>query len=622
MKLLAANRSVLARRHPQALKNIEAVLPDCADVVICGQGARSILKVKQGEYTLHPCGTSQPQQLVQRWFEHFNPEPRMLYALSGFGLGHHIRGILEKGGKHCYLFIGENDPQRLAKVLSEIDCSDLLNDPRIMLGTGPFSAAYFKALRGFQFSEVKQAKPLIYSPLYSLDENYYERFFKEFSSFYESSYNLYRTNILYSAIMQENMLKNMPLMLGAPDIATTAGALVDVPVVLVGAGPSLDEAMDFLREARKKAIIICGNTAYRTLLRHQIVPQVTLALDPHFGAFKGYSDGIADQGFLVSPYFVYPEVAQAFAGRIFTWNRKHALVDVVRSRMGQNKGTPLVEQGTVSASIVDLARFWGCRKICLVGQDMALTAQGKMYSSDSFYADEGRDQVDLEQCKMFEGNTLPQVPVERRFIAYLKIFERLVEDYPNIDFVNTAQLGVKVRGIPYRTYEDALQWLKNSSSAEAELFLEKHCATHTDQQSALQNVHQALQPTYKFSKKLLTLCCEAALCHELLPDKFGRANYQKHARIRQSEAYVDTINKWLDDHPDDYRILVEGQTKVEMYRYLERCRDLPEDIPPHWRHSLKNREYFWALAEGAFFLFTRLDQLLNPEKAAGITQAM
>ena len=49
-------------------------------------------------------------------------------------------------------------------------------------------------------------------------------------------------------------------MIGSPDIGEMAGEFKDIPFILIGAGPSLDESIDFLREMQDKAIIVSSNS--------------------------------------------------------------------------------------------------------------------------------------------------------------------------------------------------------------------------------------------------------------------------------------------------------------------------------------------------------------------------
>ncbi len=617
MELLPENREALSKRFPEVLRRIGDTAKESPAFNLYIDGVRWQLEACYGENSVTPHGHGEPGNLAERWLSNWLPRASSIFALSGFGLGHHARVLLEKAGPDCLVFVAERDPRLLAEVMSRVDCSDLLNDSRFMLGTGELGQTFFEPLRDVQFADVTQVVPIIYSPLYSLDEEYYGRFFSEIARSYEVCSQLYWSNIKDSALLQENTITNLPSLFNAPDIGVLTDHFNGLPLVLVGAGPSLDEAVKFLRAAREHAIIVCGNSSFRKLINNGIRPHLAMALDPRFETFKGYS-GVDTRGVcMVAPFFVFPHVVEAFSGKTFTWTGKNTLVKAVRSRLGRPEGIELLERGTVSVSIADLAKVLGCPRVCLVGQDMALTAAGQTHTLDSFYADEGRAHARLEGCRRLPGNTLAEVPVESRLFVYLKSFEQFVEENPEIDFINTARFGARIAGVPYVSYEEALDWLGDSSSSEVMDTLRKYLPFPGDPSTAQAQVRSATKSTLKFARQVYTLSLEAAQHCEKLPGRLEKAKYCNHPDIKACDRYAELVNKLLDENPLDYQILFEGQTKIELYRYREKIRG-PGSSVPHWERIRKNREYFMALAEGARFLVTALDGLTPAVAGQGV----
>ena len=58
-------------------------------------------------------------------------------------------------------------------------------------------------------------------------------------------------NLRTGVDLQKNTMKNLQHMVNAPDIGELAGKFEDIPFILVGAGPSLDESIDFLKKMRQ-----------------------------------------------------------------------------------------------------------------------------------------------------------------------------------------------------------------------------------------------------------------------------------------------------------------------------------------------------------------------------------
>jgi hypothetical protein len=67
------------------------------------------------------------------------------------------------------------------------------------------------------------------------------------------------------------------------------------------------------------------------------------------------------------------------------------------------------------------------------------------------------------------------------------------------------------------------------------------------------------------------------------------------------------VNKLVDSNQKLWNLLLDGKTKSELARYKRIIRDI--NFPnKNWTAIQKNKEYFWALAEGCHWLLSTLDQ--------------
>ena len=87
---------------------------------------------------------------------------------------------------------------------------------------------------------------------------------------------------------------------------------------------------------------------------------------------------------------------------------------------------------------------------------MCVRDDGKYYTDDSTYSDDGRDFTKNMDGHRLPGNTIDKVIVEGRLFVYLKTFEKFIQVNKHIEFINLARTGVKIEGVPYMTYEDAI----------------------------------------------------------------------------------------------------------------------------------------------------------------------
>lgn len=612
--LLPENRASLEKRFPELLARLESALDAPAD----GTGASPAWpgghfalerESAPGETVLEfPYGRRDAHALVQRWAARYGDCERFVYAVTGLGDASHVRALLERFGDHSYVFVAEPDVRLAAELLARCDLSDLLQDRRFHLGVGEPEDGFFRTLMEIGLHQVNNAHPLIFGPLFSLAPDYYRRFFTEFARAYDLAHKLFFTNVQDSGLWQGTTLKNLPLLMDAPDIGSSDGIFAGLPLVLVGAGPSLDLSFDFLRRIQGHAVIAASNTPYRALRREGIVPDVLVSVDPREHAARGYKDQELEGVPIVVPFYVNEAIATAFAGRAFTWSSHNALVSVFRKRLGLPPGSQVAELGTVSASILDLARRWGCPKVCLVAQDMAILDNGDYHHRDTFYADMKGDNISVEGCRRMPGNTRASVYVEAKLFAFKKIFEDIIAQTGGAcSYINTAPYGVQVKGAPFYTFEQAEEWIGQGHGSDARqrllAILEE---SGLRDQPVLPRLESALRPLEAFVRKVLDKTSEAVETIDSLPEKLSAANYARHRDIERCERLAAEVNALLDTHPQDYLILFDGETKNNLARYSREVGALQHD-QEHWERQWRNRAYFMALKLGAQTLLDRLE---------------
>ena len=102
-------------------------------------------------------------------------------------------------------------------------------------------------------------------------------------------------------------------MLHSPDIGEFAGKFSDIPFILVGAGPSLDESIDFLKEVQERAIIVTSNSPSKiNQFWHQTTPSSDCRpTSPTARDFRGLISDIISM-----PFSAYPEIVESF-GKLF-----------------------------------------------------------------------------------------------------------------------------------------------------------------------------------------------------------------------------------------------------------------------------------------------------------------
>ena len=607
-KILPANEAVLRRRFPDAfMKIVESGDEVPVNFTYDDSGNTPTLLIVHGEFTFCPYGEKNPKRLIERWASNLKLVPESLYSLSGMGDGSHARYLLENSGTGINLMVVEKDPALLRETLARFDLSDLLANDRFLIGTGEPNDQFFTPIQGAALTGVAEVNSLTFAPLQMCDEAYYDRVRNELARQYLVIRPLMEVNVRTATNLQENTLRNLPHMFGAPDISELAGKFEDIPFILIGAGPSLDESIDFLKDMQDKAIIVASNSPYRKLINNGIRPHLVVTADPMEPTLAGFQNVKLDHVPLACPFSAYPEIVERFSGRIVSWCTFNPIVKALREQRNQPEGTPIMEQGTVSGCVLDISRVLGCKKVMFIGQDMCVRDDGRYYTDDSFYADAGNHYASTDKGQRLPGNTQEKVLVEPRLFVYLKTFEQFIsKKHESVEYRNLARTGARIEGAPYITYEEATEWVgEGASSKEFDTLLGKLL----ENQEKNTDLKSLFDPIKKYANDILETSLQGAVEIEMLPEKFKDVNYSDNKKLKNQLLCGADVNKLVDSNQTLWHVLLEGRTKRELVIYQRLLREIVFKNKT-WESVQKNKEYFWALSEGCYWLLNTLDDLI------------
>ena len=606
--MLEANLKLLRSRFPVVLKRIlDSGNHSSSHFKFQQASQEAQLHTIRGDKIFPTYGPGKKDSLISRWFKNLPIKHESLYAVTGFGDGSHIRHALKNTRGGTFLLTIEKEPPLLKEIFSRIDCSDILSNERFLLGTGQCDDEFFQDLQSAAMLQLSEVNSLIFSPLHSVDEAYYDKARNEMIRQYLVVRPLMEVNLRTGINLQENTLENMPHMARSPDVGELEDQFQDIPFILIGAGPSLDESIEFLKKVQDRAIIVASNSPYRKLINSGIKPHLVVTADPMPPTLAGFQNVNLEEVPLACPFSAYPEIVRRFSGRILSWVTFSPMVDILKQYLGEKPGTPIMEQGTVSGCVLDLSRLFGCKKVLFIGQDMCVRADGKYYTDDSNYADSGSHFVDKIEGHRLPGNTLNEVTVEGRLYVYLKTFEKFIAENPTVEYRNLAKTGVRVEGAPYLDYESALKWIGDSTTSKP---FSDRVDFLLSRKKEIPNTADIYAGLRKFLEELLELSLGLAVKTEMLPNKYSSTNYANHKEVLNLLSESSKINRLIDTNPQFWHVLLDGKTKSELAVYKRVIRDINHSNQ-NWSLIQKNKEYFWALSEGTHWLLSLMNEKIQ-----------
>lgn len=420
---LAANLRAIARERPDLAETI-ANTPADETIEFSVTPNGSLTATRDGRAL---ASKRRPREEGARIAEALDAREHAVFVVMGFALGHHVRAIAEKVGRAGIVCVFEPDLALLRAVLERIDCTAWIGQTTLILFSDPDdisaisrAAHQREAIFGLGVRFVEHGPSAV-----RLGERA-----ARFSDAFASAVAAVRTSVVTTMVQTQVTVRNA-LMNAEHYVARTGssengirdleGLCPGSPAIVVSAGPSLRRNIHLLRDpsVREKCVIICVQTALKTLLAEGITPHFVCALDYHEISkrfYEGLTPADVENVTLVAEAKVNPAVLDAYPGPV-RMPADPTLDLLLPPALAGDHGR--IQAGsTVAHLCYYLARHLGCDPVILTGQDLAFT--------DGVYYGEGAAIHDVWAAELGPFRTLEMMEWER--IARSKRSLRAVKD--------------------------------------------------------------------------------------------------------------------------------------------------------------------------------------------------
>ncbi|RJP61675.1 MAG: DUF115 domain-containing protein [Candidatus Auribacter fodinae] len=447
------------KRFQDNLEFIRAVCP-YVERHIC-QTQINLLPTRSGSYTfrykdvlLH--SMMNPEREAQRFADSIQLKDNHV-VIYGFGLGYHLFEIAQRIGSDGILVVIELNPEILTAGLSVVNLEHFASLCRFSLITGVTEKEVLERFHDIS----RELENLQWS--YVIHQASYKCLppqFRNIHSFFESMQMERRTSSKFRNQFLLNFEKNLETVVRSPGIDDLKCAFHGKPVVIVGAGPSLDETLPLLREFEGAVYIISVDTALQILLTNNICPDFIVSVDPqpitlrHFRLVPPRPVPL-----LFCPVSNAETIAQ-YPGPFMVFLQKGHSVTGEYEELLTGKGV-VHAGGSVSCIAVDIAVQFGFTQIFFAGMDYAYP-QSRAYSAYSYESRQlytyshrfksmeilHRKRIAREKQVMVPSYNRTPVLSAISLNSYRKNIEKLVEIYSQkVTFYTLSETGASVRGV-------------------------------------------------------------------------------------------------------------------------------------------------------------------------------
>ncbi|MCV3410769.1 motility associated factor glycosyltransferase family protein [Campylobacter lari] len=252
------------------------------------------------------------------------------------------------------------------------------------------------------------------------------------------------------------LLHNLPYQLANPslkDLLKQRKGKIE-NAIIVSTGPSLIKQLPLLKEYANKASIICADTAYPILAKHNIKPDYVLALERHGLVYQCFEQD--NQEFDKDILFIIASVAHKSV--IDTLEKTNKSYILVHRPLPFSKALHMDDYGYLGSGLsvanmaYDLAIKLGHKNIILIGQDLAYDENGNSHPKDYLHTQESEnDRKESLFIAAYGGNGM--VETNMWWILFKESLEYSI-DTNSVTTYNATEGGARIEGSIERSFKE------------------------------------------------------------------------------------------------------------------------------------------------------------------------
>ncbi len=201
-------------------------------------------------------------------------------------------------------------------------------------------------------------------------------------SFYRRLEINHNTLQRFGRLWVRNLCRNLDVIADAYAVASLTNAFSGIPVLLLAAGPTLDQILPVLPELSRRHLTIAVDTAIAPALRAGVRPDFAVVVDPQYWNARHLDRLASETTMLVSEPSAHPSVFRPFAAQTFLCSSVFPLGRAFEQSLG-HFGV-LGAGGSVATTAWDLGRLIGAADIAVAGLDLGFP-DGRTHCRSSYF---------------------------------------------------------------------------------------------------------------------------------------------------------------------------------------------------------------------------------------------
>ena len=567
------NKTALQKVAPDVWEKIETCQADKNLVSVNVARDGSFYQIYHGEKDIRLNSSYSPANEALCWSLAYQKSyETTIFLVHGFGNGMMIRELLKQGQAKQQVLVYESSLEIFLNTLENYDVSDLLCQSRLHLFINGLNDIGLKDSMYQLVQNVYDGEAML------LELPEYDKVEAKGSEFLEENWRYFsylgqvRKNTMkrFEASFFKNQLYHFPYLKDQFLIEDLQKAWPEgMPMVIVGAGPSLDKNIDVLKTMKGHVPILCMDSALAALNKHDLKPDFYMSVEsakPLQLFDREWLKDIPFLGFLSSTRelvdsskFEGKKIFCGFTPFIEKIFRKLNL-PTARYHGGGNVGT------AAFATAVET----GAKEIILVGHDHAFSETGSAHTESR--SQELREKYSENQKDMVEGVNGGLVQSRYDWKIYLQWYADCIPMAEGVTVINATEGGARIAHTKEMTLREVAKKYENNCFDMNELLSKMTSRFDDTMMEKIYAVEEDIQNQIKQISVLSRKGMDIAL--ELIRE-LDKTNEVTTKSVRLSEE-LSGINK--------------AMITKDIYELLDECREARETSKPEYKYHSEDEE--------------------------------
>jgi len=257
----------------------------------------------------------------------------------------------------------------------------------------------------------------------------------------------------------EQNINNLKWLSQSKDSKDIKNKFLNVPAIIVSAGPSLNKNIEQLKNAKGNAVIIAVDTIAERLIEMDIVPDFICAIERVSEIYEYYfkEKSYPKEMSLVGPLLLKEEIFKEFNGELFLPFRRNVYeYEWLKEIVGITDNNHSIFMGSSCAHVaLGWANHLGCSPIILAGQDLAYGMNDDETHATGTYHANNVHAVNRSSDFLTEGYYGKEVMTQKTWYFFKQQFEEEIFKM-NMNVINATEGGAKIHHTKQQSLESAI----------------------------------------------------------------------------------------------------------------------------------------------------------------------